>query len=205
MRSPCHECKLSKADKNDRICMECDKRVNYVAALGEFPDGPEMEKRRDVMATARKKGTCVNCERPDMYLPAFGRCYLCYDVVRKANKAGATSEEIQAALAKGRERIKSGVNLKSRKGTKKLRQAAADIMAEETKNILEEAPGWVVPSVRGVCLEFMDDSDKGMFDWLRERADESRRNPEQQIMWILQHYIEAEKGLDDAGKLTPEP
>lgn len=209
----CGKCGSANLHRDDDTLND----LKYIACFtcgNRYPPGPEPIIKREaikkgvVMATARKKGTCNNCERTDMYLPAFGKCWVCYDERRNALKNGTSVEE---ALAGVRGRIRLGMGKKGRLKTKKTpggeeaALSAAGIMAEETKTILEEAPGWVVPSVRGVCLEFKDDRDKGMFDWLRERADESRRNPEQQIMWILQHYIEAEKGLDDAGKLTPEP
>jgi hypothetical protein len=205
MKSPCHDCKLRDTDKNNSICIECDKRVAYVAALGGFPAEPETEKRRGVMS---KIGACNNCEREGLSLAVFGRCWLCYDAARQAKEAGAS---VEAALAAAKERIKSGVNLKSRAGTKKgktatrpdstvsakkkLRQAAADIMAEETINILKEAPGWLAPNGIGVCLEFKDDRDKGILNWIEELATEHRRNPEQQIMWILQDYIDTANRL----------
>jgi hypothetical protein len=32
--NPCRECKMMDQDKNNVVCLKCEKRVRYVASLG---------------------------------------------------------------------------------------------------------------------------------------------------------------------------
>ncbi|MDP3284741.1 MAG: hypothetical protein Q8M56_09980 [Desulfobacterales bacterium] len=193
MRSPCHNCNLSKADKNERICMECDKRVAYVAALGCFPAGPEtgtLKKRGEAMSI---KGTCGNCHREDMSLPAAGMCGRCNYAVKHAPPGGE-----EAALAVAADNAASG---KSRKYTAKKKPQNQGPGEKKPEPVTYKASeGWLAPTGIGVCLEFKDDRDKGIFKWIEELAEDHRRNPEQQIMWILQDYIDTVNKLSEQAK-----
>lgn len=217
MRSPCLEnkCGLRFADKNCGACLKCEKRINYVAALGIFPDGPEMEKKEGVMA---KKGTCRNCKREKMALPARGLCGLC-----NAAWVNAPEGEKEAALAAARARVddcrQRGESFKSRTGKKKV--AASDKTADQdilssggekpvgrlagkeavltTADLLKsEEPGavitWPPPIADFVALNFSDGRDKKILSYVEELAKEARRSPDQQILWMLQDYMEAAIG-----------
>jgi hypothetical protein len=38
--NPCRECKMMDQDKNNAICLKCEKRVRYVVSLGAAMNYP---------------------------------------------------------------------------------------------------------------------------------------------------------------------
>lgn len=144
MRSPCFDCGLKHADKNCYQCLKCEARCRYIAALdngemynvsGENLKSCIKKKEGDMP----KKGTCVNCERTNKTLPAFGRCDLCYKAANKIEKAGGSVGEVAAALAEVKRRIQSGESLRSRLGKKKSAKAAGE--PASIKKVVERIEG----------------------------------------------------------------
>lgn len=204
MKSPCYDCNLRDEDKNGKTCTECDARYRYASSFLADQLPVIVEKRR--YETMGVKGTCKNCERKDMSLPARGLCGLCHGAWWKAPVDGK-----EAALAAAKEKVQSGIDLKRRPRCKKPKQTANKSKAKDLADFVDaEKPvalmnefkmsiGEAVSGVDVVCLEFKDERDMNIREWIDKQAKESRRNPDQQIMWILQHYIEATPDLN------PEP
>jgi len=176
------------------------------------------EKEKVVMSQY-KIGICSNCERSDMPLPGHGRCWLCYEAGRNAVQAG---ESVEDALAVVKERVKGKKDLKGRawgkKGEKKDSRIQgssekrnqepekeeqnighrtsnieekqniepADIFSLQPKPLQPDYP-WGL-----MYLEFKTERDVKILEWLNKEAEDHRRRPDQEIMWILQNYIEVE-------------
>jgi len=216
MKSPCHDCENSDTDKNNSICTECDKRVKYAQGLNACLDSSiKIERRVRVVGYSYGRGTCKNCERPDMSLQGLDLCWLC-----KQTHLSATTEEGRiAALAEVKAKIKAGA-----RGQKSKRRLAAaqpdkikictipedrapssvdsplspDKRAETPDHLVTHKTGVAasMTAVDVVCIEFKGARDEKMLDWINELAEEHRRNTEQEIMWIIQDYI------NTADKLT---
>ncbi len=196
MKSPCHDCKLRDEDKNERICTECDARVKYVSALSEFP--AELETKKGRFEAMSVKGTCKNCERENMTLPARGLCGRCNGAWWKAPTDGK-----EAALATAKELVKSVANLK-RQPHKSARKKADLRTAEPVTYKIPEG-GLNELLTDAAWIEFKDDRDKKILLWIKELANEHRRTLEQQIMWILQDNIPAGRLEAASESLAPEP
>ena len=48
----------------------------------------KFKKQKQEAKPMSKKGTCVECNRPDMTIVAAGKCWKCYDAARKGKKSG---------------------------------------------------------------------------------------------------------------------
>jgi hypothetical protein len=188
MRSPCHDCGNGDTDKNNSICLKCDKRVKYAQGLNVCLDPSIIIKRRDEVMSVR--GTCKNCEREDMSLPAMGLCGRCNGAWKAAPEGMK-----EAALAQAKVNAKSGRKLSW--GTRNKPKIGEPTGLEAyTSEVIAGIHRTLDPDKEkaGLYLEFKDDRDQGILKWLNESAENHRRRPDQEILWILQNYIEAVEG-----------
>lgn len=213
MKSPCHDCTSGDTDKNNSICLKCEARVKYAQGLNACLDPSIKIERRFVMS---KRGTCKNCERSDMLLPGFGRCWVCYDAGRNADSSGAS---VEAALAAAKDKIKNSKFRKSRKrigGTSEAQatrdSAAAELLRQQAgKTELKPVTYKIgidrsIPGVDVVSLEFKDERGKDLLRKLREKANTMYRDLEQQMLWMLQGWISAEEEASKDEKTdVPKP
>lgn len=191
----CFACRLKSDISAGRIPEPFEKQ--FIKNINELSEGNDMPS---------KKGICANCGRQQS-LVAGGHCYLCYNAAK--DLSGAAREE---ALRKVGDRVAEGITLGKRpylrpsagsvkwaakKGIKKRQHPAPDPEQQETiesmqpegchipeKNKLSETS----PGVINLTLTFSGD-DKNLYDTLIKRARSARRNPEQQLMAMLDHYL----------------
>jgi hypothetical protein len=149
------------------------------------------------------KGTCWNCGRENMSLPARGLCGLCDRFWREAP---ANGKEI--ALAAAKKRVEDGVLYKPiAKKAKGMRREAEGRVGKVTESQEPEAVKkkptpvpYKFPEVEAwgtMLLEFKTRLDLKILEWLNNSAEVHRRRPDQQIMWILQNIHAEAEGADN--------
>jgi hypothetical protein len=117
-------------------------------------------------------------------------CGRCNDAVKYAPPGGEG-----AALAVAADNAACGKNRKHTAKKKPQKQGAAvgdsaTPMADVPPAAYEPLKTYRPHGVLGVCLEFKDERDKKMYERVSEYANEHRRDPASEIMWILQDYID---------------
>ena len=170
------------------------------------------EKRDDSMGKPRRR-SCANCERV-LSIVAYGYCFVCY----YAGK-GLDGAEKTAALAAIKAKIEKGEVYKGCRydgdrhpPSRKLAQipplvpAGGDRSSPSPESIAKlqtqvEALGEklalarVPAGVPVITLDFITDRDRKIYADLLDLACRLRREPEQQILWMLQNEIERDAGL----------
>jgi hypothetical protein len=95
-------------------CKHCAQGNDIRASLAD------KNTREDIVMS--KSGTCTNCGRENITLPAHNLCWVCYDAAR--NKTGGDRE---IALADVKERVKSGGIRKAGNGGPKKTEATKTV------------------------------------------------------------------------------
>ena len=122
-----------------------------------------------------KRGTCKNCDRPDIGLVSGGLCSVCYAAGRRLN-----GEEKQRALAEAKKRIR----------IKTLRAAERKRTTEDTKTPgAQKTISTGDPEEKTLSISF-DGPDLKVYDALKAFACANRRESIQaEVICILEDHL----------------
>ncbi len=133
--------------------------------------------KEDMDKMANKKGTCTNCGRFKTLMGATGLCGVCHKYAGK--KAGIDRERaLEDAIDHIRERAEQFVG--------------QHYQEDDTE------PSLPMPMETGVNLiiPFKTERDMDLYRKLESIAEGNRREPEQQVLWMLEDAITAAEMLD---------
>ena len=195
----CHACNELKPHHGRGLCMSCYQQKKKD---GTLPPALRPQRPRGPRSANH---CCTNCERNQKYYLVNGLCSGCRAAAGKS--IGAVRE---AALAAAKIRFNAPTYDGKRRG-KRIKhdgpvsvsplprregqgEGASDLRKEKEERILteifgdRETPGEIIPGKNCIALEFAPD-DAPLYDAILAEAKRHRRDPDQQVLWIVQEAL----------------
>lgn len=140
------------------------------------------------------RGTCKNCERPDMSLPQEGICGTCRAVLKKYPAGPEQDQALAAVKDKAKRGLLKGPQKQVPLREKSIAEHASAISAAASAGKTKRVARTEKPASIFIHVCFVDD-DIPLYRQFQEICKKKRRDPDAQILTMIEEVLSSEASV----------